>query len=137
MAINTSFLRRLIPEDFNQKDQSLISKIAATFNPAIDQISNILNGGLDISDLNCIQKQITVQVDANGNPLTSISVASTLTTKCSMLMVGRAYNLTNPTTYPTTAPFISFTPNGTQITVNNITGLTANDQWQLTIVAFV
>jgi hypothetical protein len=137
MAVNTSFLKRIIPEDFDPKYQPIISKLAAVLNPAIDQIANILNNGLSVSNLNALQKQITVQVDANGNPLTSISIASTLTSAPSMMQVGRAYNLSKPQTYVTAAPFITFTPNGTQITINNITGLTPNDQWQLTVIAYV
>jgi hypothetical protein len=137
MSVNTSFLKRIVPEDFDSKYQSLISKLASVLNPAIDQIANILNNGLDVSDLNVLVKQITVQVGPNGNPLTAISIASTLSSHPTMMQVGRAYNLTNPNTYVTAAPFLTFTPNGTQITINNITGLTPNDSWQLTVIAYV
>ncbi len=137
MGINTSFLKRLVKEDFNPKDQDLISRVSSVFNPAIDQISRILNKGLTISDLNIQVKQFTIIVDESGNPTSNISVASTLNGKCSQFMVGKAQNLTKPTTYPTTAPFVSFSNDGAQIIINNVTGLSSGDRWQLTATLYV
>lgn len=137
MGINTSFLKRLVKEDFNPKDQDLISRISSVFNPSIDQISRILNKGLSISDLNTQVKQFNIIVDSSGKPTSNTSIASTLNGKCSQIVIGRAQNLTTPTIYPVNAPFISFSNDGTQIIINNVTGLTANDKWQLTITLYV
>lgn len=136
-SINTSFLKRLVKEDFDIKDQSLISKISSVFNPAVDQISSILNNGLAISNLNTQVKTLNISVDDNGIPKTNTSFATTLNTKCTQIVVGKAQNLSNSTTYPTTAPFITFSNNGSQIIINHVTGLSANDNWQLTITAYV
>lgn len=137
MPINTSFLKRLIKEDFNQKDQDLVGRISSVFNPAIDQISRILNKGLTISDLNAQVKQFNLSVDSSGNPLTTTSIASTLNSKCNQIVVGKALNLTNPNIHPTSAPFITFSNDGQQIIIINVTGLTSNDKWQLTVTAYV
>jgi hypothetical protein len=48
-------------------------------------------------------------------------------------MVIRARNLDNNTTYPTSQPFISFVSTGNLITVHNITGLQAGDEYELTL----
>ncbi len=137
MAVNTSFLKRLIKEDFNTKDQDVISKLSSVFNPAIDQISRILNKGLNVNDLNTQTKQINIVLNANGTPTNPTTFASTLSGRCNMVMVGRVQNLTNPTTYPTSGVIISFTLDGNQVVINHVTGLNSTDQWQLTLVAFV
>ncbi len=141
--VNTSFLKRLIKEDFNNKDQDLISKLSSVFNPAIDQISRVLNKGLAVNDLNTQTKTMTIILNEDGTPTTTTTFASTLSGKCSMVFVGRAQNLTNPTTYPTSGVFITYNQsndtitNSNQVIINHVTGLTAGDQWQLTLLACV
>lgn len=137
MSVNTSFLKRLIKEDFNTKDQDLIGKLSSVFNPAIDQISRVLNKGLSINDLNTQTKQINITVDVNGIPTNTTTFASTLSGKCSMVIVGKVQNLTNSTTYPSGGVTISFSLDGTQVVINHVTGLNSTDQWQLTLVAYV
>lgn len=137
MALDNGFLKTLKPEDFDSQYQNLISQLAFVLNPAIQQIITIYNNGLDISDLNVQVKQLTLSVDSTGNPTTTASFISTLSGNCSSLQVARAQNLTKTTTYPTGGVFASFSLNGTQIVLTNITGLTIGDQWQLTVIAYV
>jgi hypothetical protein len=136
MSITTSFLKKLVKEDFDAKDQTLVGKIGFILNPVILQITNVLNKGLAIGNLSTQIKTLLVTVDATGKPSNNLSFESTLNGKCILITVGRAQNLTNATTYPTSAPFITFSENNGQIAIANITGLTANDTWQLTIVAY-
>ena len=137
MSTNFRFLKQLKKEDFDKKDQTLIAKLGQIFNPAIQQISTIFNHGLKISDLNVQQKTLTFSVDSTGTPVSSTSFTSSLSGNCTMIQVGRAQNITNPTTYPTGGHSVSFTQNGTQIYINNITGLTTSDSWQITLIAYV
>lgn len=133
--ISQNFLKRLIKEDFDKKDQDLVGKLGFIINPAVQQIVNILNNGLNIEGLNVQQRNINLQVDKNGNPTTTASFTSSLNGSCTMIIVGRVQNLTSSTTYPTSAPFVSFSQNGTTITINNITGLIPNNNWQITLLA--
>jgi hypothetical protein len=137
VAVNLSFLKRLIQEDFDKKDQALIGKIAFILNPALDQITRVLTKGLAIGDLNTMVKDVDIIVDATGNPVSTVSVANDLTSKCTMILVGRAQNVTNPSTYPTSGHSVSFTLDKNQIIINNITGLTAGDKWTVRIIACV
>lgn len=136
MAIQTSFLKKLVKEDFDQKDQALIGKIGFVLNPVIQQITSVLNKGLSLGNLSDQIKTITVIVDENGIPTNNLVFTSILTSKCIGILVLRAQNLTNPTTYPKSGPFVSFTENSGQIQILNITGLTSGDNWQLSVVAF-
>jgi len=137
MGINISFLKRLVKEDFEAKYQDLVGQIAFILNPALEQITAILSNGLALSDLNVQVKQITLRVNSDGVPTTDASFQSSLKGRCSVIMIGRALNLTNPTTYPTGGHSVSFTLNNEQIIIKHITGLTPNDQWQITVIACV
>lgn len=136
MAIQTSFLKKLVKEDFDQKDQTLIGKVGFVLNPVIQQITSVLNNGLSLSNLSTQIKNLAVTVDASGNPTNNLSFKSTLSARCTMIQVGRSQNLSNSTTYPTSGHSVSFTENNGQIQILNITGLTAGDNWQLTLVAY-
>lgn len=136
MALQTSFLKKLVKEDFDSKDQTLIGKIGFVLNPIIQQLTSILNKGLSIANLSTQVKTILVQMDATGKPASNLSFLSDLSGKCIGVTVLRAQNLTNSTTYPTGAPFITFSENNGQIQIAHITGLSANDTWQLTLVAY-
>jgi hypothetical protein len=137
MAVNLSFLKKLIKEDFASKDQDLISKVAAILNPAVDQIGTLMNHGLGISDLKTQVKDLTLEVDGDGTPTTDISFQSTLTSKCSMMQIGRALNLTDSTIYPEAGFSISFTEKDGQIFIKNVRGLQDGYKWQVRVIAYV
>ena len=134
---NLGFLKRLIKEDFDQKDQELIGKVGSILNPALEAITNTLNKGLNLVDLNTQIKDVSVEVNANGLPKSITSFKSDLKGKCSGLVVINAQNLTNTSTYPTTTPFISFGLDGDQIIINHISGLQANNKYTLKVLAIV
>lgn len=137
MAVNTSFLKRLVKEDFSKQDQDLVGKIAFVLNPALQQITNILSHGLAIADLNTQVKDLTVTVDADGFPTTNLTFTSTLAGKCSMIQIGRAQPTTATNVYPTGGHSVSFIDNSGQITISNITGLPANIRFTIRIIAYV
>lgn len=135
---NLGFLKRLIKEDFKKDEYELIGKVGGILNPALEAITGALNkGGLNVSDLNAQLKDVEVIVDVNGLPRTDTTFASELKGLCSGLMVVQAQNLTNPTIYPTTAPFISFTQDKGQIIINHVSGLQDGDKYKLKIFAIV
>lgn len=137
MAVSLNFLKKLIKEDFNKKDQDLIGKLAFIINPAIQQLINVLNNGLTLSNLATQIKTISIQVDATGTPTSSLSFISTLSTQCSMIQVGRVLNLTNSAVYPSGGVLISFIESGDNIQIQNITGLSPGYTWQITLVAYI
>jgi hypothetical protein len=137
MAANLSFLKKLIKEDFDKKDQNLVGRIALILNPALESITNLMGHGLLISDLNTQVKDLTFEVDSNGIPTHPTSFASTLNGKCSMIIAGRAQNLADSTIYPTGGQSISFSQNNGQITIIHITGLIAGPKWQVRVIAYV
>ena len=134
---NLSFLKRLIKEDFAQKDQDLIGKIAFIFNPAIAQITNILNHGLLISDLNTQVKDIEITVDTDGVPTTETSFQSQLKGRCGAMLVGRAQAVTPATDFPTGGHSVSYREDQGSIIITNITGLPENVKFLVRLIAIV
>lgn len=136
--MHLSFLRRLVKEDFAQQYQDVVGKIGYVINPAMEQLSLALKNNLTWSD-NIAAQVITFQVtvDSSGTPSGSISFASTLNSPINHMMVTRANAVGNTTIYPTSAPFISFIQNGTNVSINNITGLPANIPFNITLIASI
>lgn len=133
-----SFLRRLVKEDFPQKDKELVGKIGYVINPAMEQLSQALRNNLTWADNMAAQvNTISVTVDASGNPVNPISFVSSLSSPIQHILVTRAVNAAQSNTYPTGAPFVSFVQNGTDITIQNVTGLPANTAFNLTLISSI
>jgi hypothetical protein len=126
-------LKRLIIEDFDKDDQNLVSKIAFSLNPLMEQLTTAFNKGIDFDNLNQQYSSFTVAVDSLGNTQVPVQIKYDLKTKLKGIQVISAENLTD-TTYPTGSPFISYQINANLITIMNITGLPANRTFRLSIV---
>ena len=133
-----SFIRKLVKEDFPQKYQDLIGSLGNVLNPALQSITLSLNKGLTFADnVQCSIVNISVTVDATGKPINPTTFQSNLISTTQHLFLTQAHNLTNTNTYPTTAPFISWVDNAGNVTINNITGLQANQTYSLRIIVTI
>lgn len=128
--------KNLVKDNFPQKYYDLIDPLGFSINPFMTQLLSALNNNLSVKDnLNMQYKDITVTVDASGKPLSSIVYKSTLNGVTQGVTVIRADNLTNTRTYPTSCPFVSWSDNSGQVTIINISGLQANQKYQLRLLA--
>lgn len=131
-------LKRLIKEDFQQKDKELVGKIGQVMNPATENISLALNNNLTFSDnIACAVVTIPITVDANGIPTNPTSFPVSLNARANHIFVTRALNANNSGVYVTAAPFVDWVENGGQITVNHVTGLPANSTFNLTMIVAI
>lgn len=136
--MNVSFLRRLIKEDFPQQYKDLVGKIGYVINPAMEQLSLVLKNNITWTDNMAAQViNIAVTVDSTGTPTGQISFASNLNSPINHIMVTRAVNATNSTSYVTGAPFVSFLQDGNSVIIQNITGLPPNATFNLTMIASI
>lgn len=116
-------IRRLITEDYADEDKELISKLAEVYNPFAEQITNILNGNIQIDNLDRQVIEFKVKIDSNGVP-TQVTKFAASKTNYSSSNVIRVINNTNPALFPKSGPFVTFTGQGNNIyTVRHITGL--------------
>lgn len=125
----------LVKENFPSKYYDLVGVIAYPLNNVIQQLVNALNNKqLTVGDnLNQQYKTIVVTVDSTGKPLQTLTYKSTLIGKTQGISVVSASNITNSSTYPTSAPFIAWSDNSGTVTISHISGLQANNQYSLTL----
>lgn len=127
-------VKRIITEDFEPQYQTLISRLGYVLNQFMSDTVNIVNGNIDFDNLNQNLIEFDISVDSTGKP---IKVSSINVGKINPrgLTVIRVQSLTNSTSYPTSTPFISYTPIGNNsVTINNITGLQPNITYKLTVI---
>ena len=126
-------IKRIIEEDFSQDDRLLVRKLSFSLNPFLEQISTLFNKNIDFDNLNQEVINVSVELDALGIPKTQIDIKTSLKTKIKGCHCIRAINLTN-NSYPTSAPFITFTPNGNLLRINHVAGLPANVKYELSVI---
>ncbi len=130
-----SGFQRLVKENFPAKYRDLVDSFYS-LNNALEQIVNILNNAnVTVTDnLNQQYKTIITTVDTTGKPTQSLTFKSTLSTKTQGIIVISATNLTNSSTYPIATPFVSWSDNSGTVTINNISGLQAKQNYSLTLL---
>lgn len=126
--------RRLYEQDYPKEDQELVQQLAVSINAGFEQLYDLLNGKLTIED-NLASKVKTVQfmVDSNGIPTTKVIIKKSNSEKLSGLNVIRVDNLTNSNAYPISGPFITYLETTDTIVIKHITGLIANNSYQINV----
>lgn len=133
MKLNVT--KRIVTEDFAKEDQELVNKLAFTMNSFFEQVAQGFNKNLTIEDnFNMELKEIVLTVDASGIPTTTAAYQSTLRTKVRGHIILMARNVTDPTVYPTGAPFITFMQNEKIVTIQHVTGLQAANSYRFLIL---
>lgn len=120
-------------EDFDGDQKKMIDRIAFPVNTFMEQTSSALDRSLDFQNLNRELITLDITVDANGNPTTQTRYSSNLKSRVAGHNCISAINTTNPLVYPTSQPFISFIQNTNLVTINNVSGLQANQKYQIVL----
>ena len=130
--------RRVITSDFPEEDKSVVAGLGGAMNDAFSDLYFVLNGRVDLaSNVACTLKDIEIIVDAAGKPINrTVFTVQNATLPVIGITVILALNLNNPSIYPTTQPFISFTQVEGGVLINNITGLQANQRYLVRLVAW-
>jgi len=130
--------KRLEKQNFEPEFQELIEVLAYTVNNDVEVLYNVLKRKVSLKDnIFCMVKDIAIVVDSLGIPeiLTQFRLEDP-NMKILGCQVLKVINQDNTLTYPTSAPFISFTQNSGVITINHITGLHADTNYLVTIVGW-
>lgn len=126
-------IKRISKDDFNQEDQELVGRLAFALNPFLEQVTAAFDKGIDFNNLNQDFIFLETEVDSNGKPKLNFEIKNTLKTRVRGVYCVGANNLTDRS-YPTSAPFITYTIENNVITILNITGLPANKRFRLSII---
>lgn len=136
MRLNNS--NQIKSEDYDPEDQQLIDQLAETLNPFMQEVVELSDERIDFENRVEVLKTIDITVDASGTPVLNNKIATEKgTLGIRGMTVIRAYNNTVITGYPTTNPFISYTPlAGGFARIDNITGLLPNNKYTLSIIIY-
>ncbi len=123
-------------DDFPDEDRDLAERIGNILNPFMQQVVEINDGRLDFENRVETILSIEMTVDADGKPLLNDKV-NIKKSNIRGIQVISALNLTNPSIYAESQPFVSYSYLGNNlIKVNKITGLGANYKFQLTMIIY-
>ena len=125
---------RITKSDFAKEMQDLVEKLGNIINRNTEVIYELANKKVSIRDnILCSVRDVTIQVDTNGIPLTPTSAAlDTSGTVDGVTVINVQSNATN--VFPTTQPFIAYTPKSESINIDKVTGLLPGYTWILRII---
>lgn len=125
--------KKINVNDFSPESRQDISKLARSLNPFFDDIERAFRKGLTVDD-NLPFQYVTLklEVDGSGTPKQTTATIFNLTNMKGCVIIS-AKALDN-VSYPTSAPFISYTTTGTILTITNIAGLPADKIFTLTLL---
>jgi len=125
---------RITKSDFAKEMQDLVEKLGNIINRNTEVIYELANKKVSIRDnILCSVRDVTIQVDTNGIPLTPTSAAlDTSGTVDGVTVINVQSNATN--VFPTTQPFIAYTPKSESINIDKVTGLLPGYTWFLRII---
>lgn len=127
-------LKRISKEDFDSQYYDLIDQLAFPLNSFMEQVRNVLNKGVDFDNLSQELITLTVQTDATSKPISKLSFKSTLRNRIKGIVVISANITSSNTSFLDQAPFISFSQNSSIVSINNISGLSSENTYELLLL---
>ena len=120
--------KRIMVEDYQDDDQAMAGTLGGTLNTFNEEVYLLTSGNVTISDnLNQELKTITVTVDSDGKPKTTVDFKNNLSGKLQGISVIRNFGVESVTS----APFIEFSETSSVISISKIIGLVADKEYQL------
>ena len=130
-----SNVRRIIIEDFPKEHRNSIEKLSIILNSFMDDVVDLTDKKIDFDNL--YQELITIKVivDANGVPTQKTNFSTSRLLNSNGGIVISAANLTNSSSYLTSAPFVTFTSASNKLfNIKHVTGLIAGDTYELKLI---
>lgn len=126
-------LKRINIEDFPSEYQDLISQLAFSLNPMLEQISSAFDKKIDFDNLNQEVSVIETEVDTFNIPKVKLEIKVNLKTRLRGTEVISVFNLSD-TTLLVGAPFVEYDLVAGGLRVKKITGLVPDKKYRVTIL---
>lgn len=132
-----SSYRRIYEQDYEGANQELVKKLATPINASFEEIYDLNNNNITFADnINCTISTFNVSVDTSGKPLNNTQFKlATYQTSVRGVWVINAINNSNNGVYPPSTVGVSFIKSNNNVIINNVTGLTPNTGYSITVVA--
>lgn len=128
-------IKKIIKEDFDKDQQKWIDKLAYPLNSFMEQVKSAFDHNINFTNLNQEIITVNVVVDSSGIPQVQTLWKSTLKTKIVGCVVLRAANIQNTSLFAVNQPFINFVQNADLVQINQVSGLQADNKYQLTVLS--
>lgn len=129
--------KRIFKGDYPKDQQDLVEKLSGSINSGFENLYNAMSRNIDISNnIACTVKKISTKVSSAGIPTSTLSFKIDTTGQIKGISVIRAVNLTNSTTYVSSHPFLTFSQDGSTVTVSHIAGLPVDNNFELTVICW-
>jgi|SRR5271165_3677160 len=130
--------KRLSFSDYPKEYKSLIDQLSYTINNGFESLFNALQNNISIRDnLFASVKDFSVSVTAAGVPSAATAIVISNQNPIDGLIVIKATNQTNSTVYPTGGIWVSYNQTGSKVSITNVSGLPANNNFTLRVIAFL
>lgn len=131
---NVSYIN---PSDYPEEMRDAIDTLGGNLNSFMEQVVELSRSNIDFE--NTTQELLTfdVTVGANGVPISAVNIRTSKKSIPVGFNIISARNMVSASSYPTGAPFISFTPKGNFFTeINHISNLVANQKYRVTVIVY-
>lgn len=135
--MKVSNIKRIIQEDFDQKDQELVRKLGFALNPMLEQLTQAFDKNIDFDNLN--QQIVTIKVRADIDGIVpdgySEFTHALKTRPKGMICVSAIPE--DDSSYATSAPFVTYGfRNGSynQVVIKHISGLQADKVYTISLL---
>lgn len=129
--------KRFLKTDFETDYHNLIDKLSFSINNGIEVLYNALNRNISLKDnIYGTYRDLDIEVDSNGTPKINPTFTVDLKTSVLGIQILKAENLSNSTSYPTSAPWISWTATNNGIRIDNIRGIQANNLYKFRLFIY-
>jgi len=126
-------LKRVVAEDFKPEDRPLVQKLGFIINSFHEQVRSTLNKNINSDNLAREIKTLTFSTGETGQPLNTLTFRSNLTNSIVGINILRLTITSNNQSFPSQMPLISFSQNENLVTINNIAGLEAGNEYQMVV----
>lgn len=127
-----SDIRRIIPEDFEEEYQDLVTKISGSYNEFADEVYQVVNGQLDFDNLSRSKVTVDVTFNSSGIPTQEVVINSKLS-YVSMLHIGKITS-NNSNIKFTQTPYLDWTyQGGGNVKINYGLGFTAGLKYSISL----
>lgn len=119
-------------EDFPKEQEEMIKTLASLLNSYMEDVHSAFSNNIDFNNLNQQVVTFNVTLNSSGVPKSKIELKSTLKSKIQGILCIRAVG----NNYPSANPLISFTYSSSNnaVTVTHIAGLTADIDYNLSVI---
>lgn len=128
-------VKRIIKESLPQEFRPIVDVVGYSFNTFAEDVINAFNKKITVDDnLNMEYKEISITVNAEGIPVNPVTFRTVVTGRIRGVIVVRCDDLSANPVPPDAAPFMTCSYNTNLITVENVRGLRANVNYNLTVL---